>query len=838
MAQIRKITRRDQVSTFQNVAVDTGSSLRTAAGLAMMAYENIKPAAIEQMKEQGTEAGVEMARSQIGNPNVTMSSKGSDFRNALRGSESGGNYGVINSEGYTGAYQWGQGRLDDYNKANGTNWTLEQFRSNPSLQETAQDWHEGDILKQLGGFVGTTVNGQVLDEAAIIGMAHLGGVGGARQYIETGGAYNPADSNGTRLSDYASRFGGLNVRMSSQSEPTVVMTSDGKIEPRLYSPLSGEILQAHNAAAQIAYRSEIEVKAAGDLLDLSNQFLLNPGGFQQAAQQYIDQLVQDAPAPFRPELRLVMDRTVGQRYLGMVEDQQRDTRQRAANANYALVDRYSNQLAEAIASGNTAEIETARTSLDSALTARQALPGLAWTPEQSTNVILDAEKTADRLIKSRQAEVNRVNTDKLKSIIAAAENGQVAADEGILKDPTLAAALPDLTADALAAVTFRDALPSFQSAPPAERKAVIDELRAQPVTDPRDVKMVKAAEKADETVTKAFKEDPVAAAGTYLSEKPPEIISPTEDPQGFATTLKARFDYMASLKQAGYPTQGVILSAEEAKTLGPMFGRDIPPEMRAAAAGAVVSSLGADAQAFFRQIKTDSQVLPFAGMMMALGNNPEVATEMLRGEAMLEQKMEPTPTGASSLAAVSPDIAAAVMANPGAQAQIPQIMAATRAIFVARNPGYQGDDRQALMEDALQAALGRGTDIAGNVTGGVAEIGGRQTLVPVGVRPEDMQGAIEKALAPPNSLDVFGDWSPDPAVWKAAGALGRPMIGDRAVQLSRDWNNDLVQLVPVQGDMYRLQIKVGDSWADAYPEGSPMLPFLFRVGPLMEATQK
>jgi hypothetical protein len=36
-------------------------------------------------------------------------------------------------------------------------------------------------------------------------VAHLGGKGGLSRFIETGGAYNPGDDNGTRLSDYAAR---------------------------------------------------------------------------------------------------------------------------------------------------------------------------------------------------------------------------------------------------------------------------------------------------------------------------------------------------------------------------------------------------------------------------------------------------------------------------------------------------------------------------------------------------------------------------------------------------------------------------------------------------------
>lgn len=125
------------------------------------------------------------------------------FNAALSARESGGNYGVVNSEGYGGKYQFGDERLKDYSNATGENITMQQFLANPALQERVQAWHVGDIDKRLGSYVGTEVNGKPMTRDGIRAMAHLGGVGGARQFIESGGKYNPADSNGTTLANYA-----------------------------------------------------------------------------------------------------------------------------------------------------------------------------------------------------------------------------------------------------------------------------------------------------------------------------------------------------------------------------------------------------------------------------------------------------------------------------------------------------------------------------------------------------------------------------------------------------------------------------------------------------------
>lgn len=130
------------------------------------------------------------------------------FGERLGHSESGGRYNIRNKEGYAGKYQFGDARLQDYMRATGSAFSKDEFQASPALQEQVYKWHEADIDKRLGDLVGREVNGQVMDQNALRAVAHLGGIGGARKYVTSGGAYNPADSNGTALSDYARKLGG------------------------------------------------------------------------------------------------------------------------------------------------------------------------------------------------------------------------------------------------------------------------------------------------------------------------------------------------------------------------------------------------------------------------------------------------------------------------------------------------------------------------------------------------------------------------------------------------------------------------------------------------------
>jgi hypothetical protein len=127
-------------------------------------------------------------------------------------SESGGNWGALNSEGYGGRGQFGTDRLADAARAGviPAGMTGEAYSRAPKhVQLAVENWHKRDVLNNLGQYVGVDVDGPgpipPLTEDSLLAVAHLGGQGGARRFIESGGQYNPADSNGTSLADYATR---------------------------------------------------------------------------------------------------------------------------------------------------------------------------------------------------------------------------------------------------------------------------------------------------------------------------------------------------------------------------------------------------------------------------------------------------------------------------------------------------------------------------------------------------------------------------------------------------------------------------------------------------------
>ncbi|MBO6507984.1 MAG: hypothetical protein JJ979_05795 [Roseibium sp.] len=165
-----------------------------------------------------------------------------DINSSLAHTESGGRYDIRNSEGYTGKYQFGQERLNDFNRANGSKYTTDDLLKSPELQETVQNWHIGDIDKyitdnELSGFVGQEIGGVKLTQNSLRAMAHLGGNAGMKRFLQSGGRYNPSDSNGTSLLDYARTHAGAGA---GETEPVQVASADPQQAFSLSQPAGGD----------------------------------------------------------------------------------------------------------------------------------------------------------------------------------------------------------------------------------------------------------------------------------------------------------------------------------------------------------------------------------------------------------------------------------------------------------------------------------------------------------------------------------------------------------------------------------------------------------------------
>ena len=133
--------------------------------------------------------------------------KNKAFLNKLAMSESSGdpNAEITIKDGrkFTGALQFGAARLADYKTASGKHFTQDEFKADSALQNKVAAWHVADIDKAIYA-LGLNTDGYNRDGPRAV--AHLGGKGRMKKYVQSKGSYNPADELGTSLQDYYNKF--------------------------------------------------------------------------------------------------------------------------------------------------------------------------------------------------------------------------------------------------------------------------------------------------------------------------------------------------------------------------------------------------------------------------------------------------------------------------------------------------------------------------------------------------------------------------------------------------------------------------------------------------------
>lgn len=248
---------------------------------------------------------------------LAAAQSGGQFPASLIQSESGGNWSALNSEGYGGRLQFGADRLADAARAGviPAGLTGAQFSQlSPAQQQAVESWHFGDIDQQaqrmgLDQYLGQNVGGVPITQDGIRAMAHLGGIGGAAKFLQSGGQYNPSDSNGTSLSDYARQHGGggastqvgaspqagagasmdIAALLQAQSNPWVAQKYGGVV-----NALIGQEMQRQNAAYDQQLRQQDPMYQA-QLAKLTTPEPVDPWSGVQEINGQLVQMTQQGP---------------------------------------------------------------------------------------------------------------------------------------------------------------------------------------------------------------------------------------------------------------------------------------------------------------------------------------------------------------------------------------------------------------------------------------------------------------------------------------------------------------------------------------------------------------
>lgn len=141
------------------------------------------------------------------------------FLDSLSMSESSMNPNAFNQLGYIGEFQFGRSALKDINYHH---ITYIEFKKNPNIFPKTEQRKAITLLIKLNRsrlkrtikkYKGKIINGALITESGLLGAAHLAGIGGVKMFLRTNGTYDPADINGTKLSDYLIKFGGYNFNL-------------------------------------------------------------------------------------------------------------------------------------------------------------------------------------------------------------------------------------------------------------------------------------------------------------------------------------------------------------------------------------------------------------------------------------------------------------------------------------------------------------------------------------------------------------------------------------------------------------------------------------------------
>ena len=130
------------------------------------------------------------------------------FISSMAMSESSNNSRSIrtNKDGkqFGGSLNIGRAVQDQFMNATGAEFTMDDFRDDPILQNEVALFHIGKLDQAISSI--KNIPEKFNDINGLRGVGHLGGATGMKKFVESGGKYNPRDELGTSLMDYFNKF--------------------------------------------------------------------------------------------------------------------------------------------------------------------------------------------------------------------------------------------------------------------------------------------------------------------------------------------------------------------------------------------------------------------------------------------------------------------------------------------------------------------------------------------------------------------------------------------------------------------------------------------------------
>lgn len=360
---------------------------------------------------------------------------------------------------------------------------------------------------------------------------------------------------------------------------------------------------------------------------------------------------------------------------------------------------------------------------------------------------LDRRAAADAKVAEAETKKQTDATAKRLSTIAdlTAKGRKVSDRDFVTNAPDDVKALPEW-AEAMAAIQLDDELPGLQTMTLAELDKVIAAEKNREIVEPWEDRRLTVLEAMREKKATAFNNDPKAAAREAGLPAPDLPDFDPNDPAAFATALAESISFDGHLTGKGYTKRSAIFDAEEKAAVKAVIAPTAEAAPKVAMMEAILQGSGGNAAPVLAEIEADP-VFKRGLKFLGLTGDREVTTAMLRGQQKIEAKqvieigrndqnmMFDTMTGGSF--------------QDAPVALRDEVMAAASALYADRAAGLDPTDDPAraaeLYAASLQSVLGAQTDRNGDFTvGGLQEINGALTVLPVGVAVQEVEATWDK----------------------------------------------------------------------------------------------
>ena len=187
--------------------------------------------------------------------------------------------GYYRRDGTPKANDW---KPSNFTGKNGIN-SLADFLASPAKQTQAiTDYNQKQwsyiTAMGLDKAIGRTINGILITESGLLAGAHLVGIGGLQQFINSNGSIVPVDGNKTPITKYVKDFGGFALGPVAPAfvppgGPPVVIPPTGGPSASIPVPLSSLPIPPGTAFLAASGRSPADVKLALGMLITTFLFL-------------------------------------------------------------------------------------------------------------------------------------------------------------------------------------------------------------------------------------------------------------------------------------------------------------------------------------------------------------------------------------------------------------------------------------------------------------------------------------------------------------------------------------------------------------------------------------